>query len=355
MDFVKYFSDEHPVVSKSRDDVSDVFRVNIARYINYGNCFEFRPNKDIICLNRKKIDKVFDILSKFGEFDFLNKFKTAYGINLINLINDIIKQKIVIPEYCMCDFIIYLILTKHNYSFDEEFIKLFEFIHIERYFDVIQYKLPVISLAEYTILFTSNRNMTYNKYFLPLYLLNKGDRLLYNPSKFNQSCLYKALVSNNFELAYMLITRHCNLYENEESFKDSALFYAMFFRNRTGNMNGINEISEQQWSIITMILNRCKKFNYHIDPEQLIISINAVYNGEHSDIDVIEFEKFLSNTGNPISYALSGYPHDKLEYIIRAHPELLEQLKEYEDLYKILIERYFSFYSGMLHEKNMTF
>lgn len=351
MEFIKYFAvSPSNSLFKPKDDISDVLPLEMIKHINLNNCFNFRPNKDIIGLNYKKFEKVIDVLSNFYQYDILNKFKPVMGSELIKMINDIIHHKIQIPENCMSMFIIYLILEKYNYTFDEEFIKLFDFIHVERYFEQIKEHLNVISLSEFIILFKSdnwNSNINYN---LSMYLLNKGEKHLYNPSNFNFSCLKKALVNDNFDLAYKLVSLGCNLYENEKSFKDSALFYAMYFRNRPINFEGICEISNKQWAVIKLILSRCEAFNYQINPVCLTIDDNPVYSmpcsnliNLNSVVSKIEFESAGIKAYNPFTYALSGYPLIKLEFILQSHPEFINALKKYNEIYTILIHRYMKF------------
>ena len=152
MKFIKYFavsSSNSPF--KLKDDISDVLPFEMVKHINLNNCFNLRSNKDIICLNREKFKKTINVLSNFSQFDFLNKFKPVTGSELLKMINNIIHYKINIPENCMSIFIIYLIFEKYNYTFDEEFIKLFDFIHVERYFEQIKENLNIISLSEFII------------------------------------------------------------------------------------------------------------------------------------------------------------------------------------------------------------
>jgi len=352
MEFVKYFavsSSNTPSV-KPKDDISDVLPFEMVRHINLNSCFNLRPNKDIICLNREKFKKVINVLSSFSQFDFLNKFKPVMGSELLNMINNVTCHKIIIPENCMSMFIIYLIFEKYNSTFDEEFIKLFDFIHIERYFEQIKENLNIISLSEFIILLKSDNWNTHMQYKLPIYLLNKGEKLLYNPSNFNLSCLKKALVNDNFDLAYKLVSLNCNLYENEKSFKDSALFYAMYFRNKPTDFNGIFEISDKQWMIIKLILSRCKTFNYQIDPVCLRINSNPVYRVNcsipakpKSIFEKIEFEREGIKACNPLAYALFGYSPNKLEFILKSHPEFFEEIKKYNDIYTTLTQRYMRF------------
>lgn len=258
MEFIKYFTDDTtycPSINNNKH-VNDMLLTEIIKHINLNSCFNLRPNKDIICLNRKKFEKVIDILSKFSQFKFLNKIKPAMGSELLKMMDDITHYKIQIPDCCMSMFIIYLIFEKYNSNFDEEFIKFFNFIHVERYFEEIKKKLNIISLSEFIILFKSDNWNPHMEYKLPIYLLNKGEELLYNPSNFNVSCLKKALVNNNFDLAYILISLGCNLYKNEKSFKDSVLFYAIHFRNEPIDFNKISEMSYKQCNVIKLILSR---------------------------------------------------------------------------------------------------
>ena len=348
MEFVKYFAVNPSTASKSKDDISDAFPIELVNHIDYNKCFNLRPNKDIYSLNIKKLAKIFEMLSNFEQYDFIKKFKSAYGTDLIKLLNDVMHYKIIIPESSMSNFIIYLILEKYNYSFDSEFIKFFDFIHIERYFAQIRTQLNIISIAEYIILFKYDHWLTFNKFELPMYLLNKGEKLLYNPSCFSNSCLCKALVNNNFDLAYKLINLGCNLYENEKNFKDSALFYAMYFRNRPTNFNGIVEISDKQWAVIKLILSKCKTFNYQIDPVGLVYEDKPLYrvhcftdrNDRHYNISPLEFEQDILSSGNPFTYALSGYSRDKLDFILRTHPEFFRNVKSESRVYEILTEDY---------------
>lgn len=351
MKFIKYFavsSSNSPF--KLKDDISDVLPFEMVKHINLNNCFNLRSNKDIICLNREKFKKTINVLSNFSQFDFLNKFKPVTGSELLKMINNIIHYKINIPENCMSIFIIYLIFEKYNYTFDEEFIKLFDFIHVERYFEQIKENLNIISLSEFIIIFKSDNWNTHMQYKLPIYLLNKGEKLLYNPSNFNLSCLKKTLINDNFDLAYKLVSLGCNVYENDQSFKDSALFYAMYFRNRPTDFKGIFEISDKQWMIIKLILLRCKTFNYQIDHVCLRIDNNPVYKMNcttpvkpKSIFEKIEFERKGIKACNPLTYALFGYPPNKLEIILKSHPELFEEIKKYNDIYTILTQRYMMF------------
>jgi len=339
MFFIKRFTVSSSDETKQKDDISDVFSVSLINSIDFNKCFEVRPNHNIVCLNRKKFNKVINVLSNFSQYDFLNKFKNVMGSDFIKMLNDIINHKVIIPEQCMGVFIIYIMLDKYDCSMDLEFITFFNFIHIERYFEQIRSLLNIISLSEYCILFKSDIYFK-NNYLLPLYLLNKGERLLYNSHCFNGSCLKKALVNDNFDLAYMLINLGCNLYENEQSFKDSALFYAMFFRNRSSS-EGITEISEKQWKVIQLMITKCKTFKYQIDPVYLD-GRKTVYSVSVLDKEfvgnVIDFEQSGIKACNPLMYALSGYSYDKLDFILKTHPEFISDIRQHSELYKILID-----------------
>ena len=346
MDFVKYFAVSSSSASKPKDDISDVFPIELVKCIDYNKCFDFRNNKDIICLNRMKFDKVFEILSNFAQYSFINKFKTATGSEFIGLLNDIMRHRLIIPESCMSNFIIYLVFRKYNYSLDSEYIKFFNYIHVEKYFEQIKAQLNVISMAEYLILYGVNINFT-NKFDLAMYLLNKGERMVYNPSCFKESCLHKVLVNNNFDLAIKLINLGCNLYESEKSFKDSALFYAMYFRNRSTVDNTIIEISDKQWEVIKLILSKCKTLNYQINPVCLVNGDKPIYrvhcssvNNGFVNVGGFEHERFISSSGNPFTYALSGYSRDKLEFILQTHPEFLRNVQSNGRVYTILTEYY---------------
>ena len=348
MEFVKYFTDNTtycPYINN--ENINDMLLIEIIKHINLNKCFNLRPNKDIICLNHKKFDKVIDILSNFSQFKFLNNFKSAMGSELLKMMDDITHYKIQIPDCCMSMFIIYLIFEKYNSTFDEEFIKFFDFIHVERYFEQIKENLNIISLSEFIILFKSDSWNPHMEYKLPIYLLNKGEKLLYNPSNFNVSCLKKALVNDNFDLAYKLVSLGCNLYKDDKSFKDSALFYAMYFRNRPTDFKGISEISDKQWIVIKLILSRCKTFNYQTDPVCLRFENNPIYRENcsitvkpKSILEQIEFEREGTKAYNPLTYALSGYSPNKIEFILKSHPEFFEAIKEYNCIFMNIIQKY---------------
>jgi len=353
MEFTKYFAinSSSSAVSKPKDDISDIISVDVVKHINFNKCFDIRPNNDIICLNIKKFNKVINVLCNFSQFEVLTKFKLASGTELINLINDIIYHKINIPKNIMSTFIIYLIFKKYDSSYYQEFIKLFDFIHIEKYFEQIRSQLNIISLSEFLILFKADNCGIKSEFNLSTYLLNKGEKLLYNPSCFNMSCLKKVLINDNFDLAYMLISLGCNLYENVKSFKDSALFYAMYFRTRETGFKGISEISDKQWNVIKLMLSKCKTLNYQIDPVYLRFENNPVYKvscsapvkNESSMCTIIEIESEGMKGCNPFTYALSGYPASKLDYILKSHPEFFEAIKKYDGLYTILTQEYMKF------------
>lgn len=348
MDFVKYFAvSSSSSASKPKDDISDVFPIELVKCIDYNKCFDLRSNKDIICLNRMKFDKVFEVLSNFTQYSFINRFKKASRIEFINLLNDIMHHRLIIPESCMSNFIIYLVFRKYYYSLDTEYIKFFNYIHVEKYFDQIKAQLNVISMAEYLILFGVDISSTHNKFDLAMYLLNKGEKMVYNPSCFMESCLHMALVNNDFNLAVKLINLGCNLYESEKSFKDSALFYAMYFRNRSTDDNKIIEISDKQWEVIKLILSKCKTLNYQINPVCLVNGDKPIYrvhcssvNNHYIDFAGIEYERYISRSGNPFTYALSGYSRDKLEFILQTHPEFLRNVQTNGRVYTILTEDY---------------
>lgn len=333
MDFVKYFAMSSV---KQNDDISDIFPISFINSINLNKCFDVRPNNDIVCLNRKKFNKVIDVLSNFSQYDFLNKFKTVMGSDFIKMLNDVINHKIIIPEQCMGMFIIYIILNKYNCSLDLELINLFDFIHVDRYFEQIRKLLNIISLSEYIIKFRSD-NYFNNKYILPLYLLNRGEKLLYNPHCFNESCLKKVLVNDNFELAFKLISLGCNLYENEQSFNNSPLFYAMFLRNR--NNEGFSQIPNKQWLVIKLMLIKCKRYNFQINPINLTDKISPVCLLDRELFhNVIEFEQFGVKSCHPLIYTLLSYPFDKFEFIFKMHSEFITDIWQYDKLKNIIVE-----------------
>lgn len=342
MNFVKYCF-EHKYTFPYSKDMPD--------RLSFNKCFDLRHNGDIIRLNMKKMDQIINVFQCRSDCNIFYICNSVYGSDLVNFIDNIVQGKIFISNDDMPIFIIYLILKKYNVCFDSSFIKLFNFIHIERYFEQIRSYLNIISLAEYIILFKYPNSIVESEPILPMYLLNRGEKLLYNPSRFDLSCLKKALVKNNFNLASKLICLGCNLYENEESFKNSALFYAMYFRNRPASFKGICEISDKQWNVIKLILLKCKKLNYPIDPMCLRMYYNPIYkischipdSNSSSAFGKLDFESYGIKSICPFAYALSGYSPSKLDFIIKSHPEFFEAVKQYEKIYTILTQEYMKF------------
>jgi len=337
MNFDQLFMVNHSSVSEKPEDdfINVIFPNNLDQNIDFSKCFNRRSNGDIISVNLKKLNNIIDFLSNFPQYAFLlNKFKSimVIGSNLIQKIDDIINQKIIIPKQCMSNFIIYLILDKYQYSFgmDSAFIRLFDFIHIENYIEQIKKNLKIISLAE-VVIYKHPQTHCDLKYELATYLLNKGETPLYNPANFNESALYEVLIHNNFNLAYRLIELGCNLYKNEKSFTESPLFYAMYFRNRSYDQDELTEIPDDQWKVIKLMLEKCKDdVKFQVNPERLerlnkqklISSIYKIHyvplsSDSNRHYNIITFERMIAESSNPLIYALTGYPKDKVAFILK--------------------------------------
>lgn len=336
MNFDQLFMVNHSSVSKKPEDdfINVIFPDNLDQNIDFSKCFIRRSNGDIISVNLKKLNNIIDFLSNFPQYSFITKFNstTIIGSSLIQKINDVIDQKIIIPKQCMSNFIIYLILDKYQYSskMDSVFIRLFDFIHIENYIEQIKKNLKIISLAEVIISRPPQIHCDL-EYKLATYLLNKGETPLYNPANFNESALYEVLMHNNFNLAYKLIELGCNLYKNEKSFTESPLFYAMFFRNRSYEQDELTEIPDEQWKVIKLMLEKCKDdVKFQVKPERLERLnkkklISSIYKIHYVPLsgslnrfaNIITFEKMIAESSNPLIYALTGYPKDKVAFIFK--------------------------------------
>ena len=221
------------------------------------------------------------------------------------IINGIIKLSDETIEYL----ILILILGYYFHSTDT-FIKVFDFIHIENYFKRIYSHLSIMSLSEYLIKYRFNDT----KVKLIKYLISKGDTVILKMKNFKNSPLYILLMKDNFNLAKLLVNNGAYLYEDYPYFVNTPLFYSMFFRHKEETL----EISDEQWELIKVILTKLpiihfKKTNYVDD----------------SDTDSILYEFTGSKIFNPLSYAMSGYSPEKVQFIIDSHPEFFEDIIDF--------------------------
>ncbi len=254
---------------------------------------EFLKVLDKISIKSSELNKLINDLSYNGMCRVCDK-----------IINGIIKLSDETIEYL----ILILILGYYFHSTDT-FIKVFDFIHIENYFKRIYSHLSIMSLSEYLIKYRFNDT----KVKLIKYLISKGDTVILKMKNFKNSPLYILLMKDHFNLAKLLVNNGAYLYEDYPYFVNTPLFYSMFFRHKE-----TLEISDEQWELIKVILTKLpiihfKKTNYVDD----------------SDTDSILYEFTGSKIFNPLSYAMSGYSPEKVQFIIDSHPEFFEDIIDF--------------------------
>ena len=293
------------------------------------NCFIFDETHRLYSLETHRLNLALNkVSSTFKNEDILDKiikslpsYFTEYKHELERgLIELILEKKYTIPEEQVPLFIITMILKFYNemYSNTELYIKLFDFIHIENYFDKIYKYLNVISLSETVYILKSyNSHNGKSNYPLVKYLLEKGDKPLYIPNKIQNSCLYITLINDQFNLAYLFVKNGCDLYRNIHCFTETPLFYAMYIR---GNRWDDVIIPEDQWKVIKLMLS---KYSTEMFDEEEYHKLKS----KITDLPYCsKIEKEQTVGFNPFSYASSGYEPDKLKYIMDLNPEWYEEI-----------------------------